>query len=82
MKQNEYLGILGRRKLFRVLAWICLVIIAVLIIATLITGITGSKYFVPCLVLCMILPFMMYIILWIGKVLAGLNSSNNDTIEK
>lgn len=71
MKQDEYLSSLGKNKFYRVLAWLCLIIIAALIIATFVAGITGSKYFMGFLVLTLIVPFLMYIMLWIGRVLAG-----------
>ncbi|MCM1398168.1 MAG: hypothetical protein NC225_01665 [Clostridium sp.] len=66
---QAYLSMLSKKKFARVIAWICLVIIAALVIATLITGITGSKYFAGCLFLCIIVPVLMYVFLWVGKVL-------------
>ncbi len=67
----EYLSNLSKRKFSRALAWICLIIIAALIIATFITGIMGSKLFMPFLALTITIPFFMYIALWLGKVLSG-----------
>ncbi|MBQ8914490.1 MAG: hypothetical protein IJ054_10675 [Lachnospiraceae bacterium] len=67
----EYLSRLSKRKISRVIAWICLLIIAALIIATFITGIMGSKLFLPFLALTITIPFFMYIALWLGKVLSG-----------
>lgn len=64
-----------RHPLFRIMAVICLVILAVLIIATFVTGITGSKYFMGCLVLLIIVPGLMYVFLWIGRVIS--NHVNN-----
>ncbi|MCM1170782.1 MAG: hypothetical protein NC393_01515 [Clostridium sp.] len=65
----EYLSSLRKRKGSRIIAWICLVIIAAVIIATIITGVTGSKYFAGCLFLCIIVPILMYVFLWVGKLL-------------
>ncbi|MBD5096976.1 MAG: hypothetical protein HDT40_08260 [Lachnospiraceae bacterium] len=69
----EYLSSLRKRKGSRIVAWICLVIIAAVIIATIITGVTGSKYFAGCLFLCIIIPILMYVFLWIGKLLFNSN---------
>ncbi len=67
-------------KLSRVLAWIGLVIIAVIIVATAVTGIMGSKYFYGCLFMCIVVPLLMYVFLWIGKVLRLLH--HDDTFHK
>ena len=77
MKEDKYIKKVASKPLFRVMAWICLVIILILIIFTSITGITGSKYFVGCLCLCMIIPFLMYVFLWIGKLLSDSNDDSN-----
>lgn len=69
----EYLSYLRKCKGSRIVAWICLVIIAAVIIATIITGVTGSKYFAGCLFLCIIVPILMYVILWVGKLLFNSN---------
>ncbi|MGN0368185.1 MAG: hypothetical protein ACI4EK_05325 [Wujia sp.] len=53
----------------RVMAWIGIIIIIGLIIATMITGITGSKYFLPCLALMIVMPILIYIIVWFGKII-------------
>lgn len=83
MKQEDYLSSLGKKKLFRVMAWICLIILFALIVITFITGVTGSKYFMPCLVVTIIVPFLMYVFLWTGKVLAGIaeNRENKDKLK-
>ncbi|MBQ9278767.1 MAG: hypothetical protein IJ224_09075 [Lachnospiraceae bacterium] len=67
----EYLSRLSKKKLSRVIAWICLIIIAALIVATFITGIMGSKLFMPFLALTITIPLLMYVALWIGKVLSS-----------
>lgn len=72
-KDLEYLASLRKRKGSRIVAWICLVIIAAVIIATIITGVTGSRYFAGCLFLCIIIPILMYVFLWIGKILFNSN---------
>lgn len=65
----EYLSALRRKKGSRIIAWICIIIIMVLIVATFIAGITGSKYFAGCLFLCIIVPLLMYVFVWVGKLL-------------
>lgn len=76
-EQTKYLSEVSKRPFFRVAAWIGLAIIAALIVLTVITGITGSKYFMPCLILCMIVPVLLYVILWMGKVLFSANRRKN-----
>lgn len=83
MSQDKYIKRVSSNKLFRAMAWLALVIILGLIIATLITGITGSKYFMGCLVLTIIVPVFIYAVLFIGRVLYNSNSNDNDKeIEK
>lgn len=69
----EYLSYLRKRKGSRIVAWICLAVIAAVIIATIITGVIGSKYFAGCLFLCIIVPILMYVFLWVGKLLFNSN---------
>jgi len=80
MKDDKYIKRVASKPLFRVMAWVSLFIILLLIIATFVTGITGSKYFVGCLCLCMIVPLLMYVFLWIGKVLSNSNEDSNEFI--
>lgn len=81
MKEDKYLSRISKKPLFRIMAWVCLVIIALLIAATTITGISGSKYFMGCLLLTIIVPVFMYVVLWIGRVLSSMNNSGTDTGE-
>ena len=81
MSKDKYLTGLSHKKLFRVMAWICIVIILVLFIATVITGILGSKFFLPCLALMIIIPFFMYIAIWIGRVLYGMNPESKTVFD-
>lgn len=76
-KDMEYLAALRKRKGSKIAAWICLVIIAAVIIATIITGVTGSKYFAGCLFLCIIIPILMYVFLWVGKLLFNSKVNSN-----
>ncbi|MBQ8167481.1 MAG: hypothetical protein IJZ96_10685 [Lachnospiraceae bacterium] len=68
MNEDKYIKRVSGNKLFRIMAIIALVIIVGLIIATFVTGITGSKYFMGFLILSIIVPAFVYVVLWIGKV--------------
>lgn len=80
MKDENYLSALSKKKGYRVLAWVCLAVIVVLIIATLITGITGSPYFLGCLFLCIAVPIFMYLWLWFGKVLSSIHADKEERL--
>lgn len=66
---DKYLREVSKRPLFRVIAILCVLLILGLIIATLVTGITGSEYFMGFLALTIIVPVFIYVVLWIGRVL-------------
>ena len=82
MNGDKYLANLSKNKLFRVMAWIGLIVILGLIIATLVTGVMGSKYFLGFLVLTILAPVFMYIFLFFGRVLYNLTQSNEEEVEK
>ncbi len=52
----------------RVLAWIAIVVMCAVVVITCITGVTGSKYFFGMLFMCMIVP----VLLWAMMFFAGL----------
>lgn len=81
MNNDKYISGLSKKKSARIMAWIGIIIIVALIIATLVTGITGSKYFMGFLWLCIIVPIFMYVFLWIGKVLSSVNNKDIDDID-
>ncbi len=81
MSEDKYIKKVSGNKLFRVMAWIALIIIVGLLIATFVTGITGSKYFMGFLVLSIIVPAFIYVVLWIGRVLHN-SSQDKNTIDK
>ncbi len=78
MSQDKYIKRVSGNKLFRAMAVVALIIIVGLIIATFITGITGSKYFMGFLILSIIVPALIYVMLWIGRILYN-SSPNNQT---
>lgn len=85
--QQEYLSEVAKKPMSKVLSWICLAILAVLIIATLVTGISGSPYFLGCLVMLILVPIFMYAVLWFGKLMylssrdKNINQQENLTID-
>ena len=66
---ESYEASIRRRPLMRVAAWICLGVLAALIVLVFVTGITGSRYFLPSLALMIVVPVLLYVVLWLGKVL-------------
>lgn len=65
------------KRIKRVLAWIALIIIAGLIIATLILGIKGSPYAISMLGVTMGVSIIIWVLFWINGVL-----KREDTSEK
>ncbi len=60
---------------FRVLAILCVALIVALIICTLVTGITGSKLFLPFLALTILTPMFLYVFLWIARLASNLHDA-------
>lgn len=80
MKENreeEYQRKLSGMKYSRLMSVGCLIIIGISLIATLVTGITGSKYFYGCLFVCIVFPVFIYIALFIGRLLFSINNSES-----
>ncbi|MBE5953644.1 MAG: hypothetical protein E7257_05745 [Lachnospiraceae bacterium] len=77
MSGDKYIKKISSNKLFRFMAWVALVIIVGLVIATIITGLTGSKYFLGFLILSMIAPVFVYAVLTIGRVLYNATHGSN-----
>ena len=68
-KTETYEQSIRRRPVLRVMAWVGLVVIFALIVLVILTVLTGSKYFMPSLALMIIVPILIYVALWLGKVL-------------
>ncbi len=81
MSEDKYIKNISGNKLFRFMAWVALVIIVGLVIATIITGLTGSRYFLGFLVLSMITPVFVYAVLIIGRVLYNATHDGNSKEE-
>ena len=60
----------------RVLAWIAIVVMCAVVIITCITGVTGSKYFFGMLFMCMIVP----VLLWAMMFFAGLFNKRGEEL--
>ena len=81
MKRDDFYDRIRSMKFSKFVALLCVFIIIALVIVTFIIGITGSKYFMGCLFLCMVVPVFMYLVLWIAKLLYSLNKDNmEDTV--
>lgn len=68
-KTETYEQSIRRRPVLRVMAWVGLTVIFALILLVIVTGVTGSRYFMPSLALMIIVPILIYVALWLGKVL-------------
>lgn len=68
-KTETYEQSIRRRPVLRVMAWVGLAVIFALILLVIVTGVTGNKYFMPSLALMIIVPILIYVALWLGKVL-------------
>lgn len=68
-KTETYEQSIRRRPVLRVMAWIGLALIFALIVLVIVTGVTGSEYFMPSLALMIIVPILLYVVLWLGRVL-------------
>ena len=68
-KTETYEQSIRRRPVLRVMAWVGLAVIFALILLVIVTGMTGSRYFMPSLALMIIVPILIYVALWLGKVL-------------
>ncbi|MBE5944085.1 MAG: DUF2207 domain-containing protein [Lachnospiraceae bacterium] len=82
MYDKDFNKRLSSMRFSRVFAWIGLIVILVIVVATFITGITGSKYFLPCLILAIIIPVLMYVMLWIAKLMFRISEDNHKNESK
>lgn len=77
LEDRDYEKKISGMKFSRVFAWIGVILLVIIVIATAITGIMGSKYFWGCLFMCMVVPFLMYVFMWMGKVLNSVHSDSD-----
>lgn len=62
----------------KVLAWIAIVVMCAVVVITCITGVTGSKYFFGMLFMCMIVP----VLLWAMMFFAGLFKNRGEELAR
>lgn len=67
-KEDRYLKLLGKKKLYRFMAMLGLLVIVGLLIATFVSAVMASKYFMPFLVLTIVVSVLIYAALWLGRV--------------
>lgn len=61
----------GRKRIKRVLAWIALIVIAGMVIATFVLGIQGSPYTLSMLGATMGVSIMIWVLFWISGMVNG-----------
>lgn len=61
----------GRKRIKRVLAWIALIVIAGMVIATLVLGILGSPYTLSMLGATMGVSITIWVLFWISGMVNG-----------
>lgn len=59
------------KKIRQIFAWITVIVIIGLIIATLICGITGSEYFFGMLFLMFVVPVVLWVFMWFTHLVNG-----------
>lgn len=59
------------KKIRQIFAWITVVVIIGLVIATLICGITGSEYFFGMLFLMLVVPLVLWVFMWFTHLVSG-----------
>lgn len=79
---DQYLKSLSKRKVNRIISWLCIVVIVALVIATCVTGIMGSQYFMGFLVLMILVPIIFYVVLWIGRLLFNYGGTEIEFVEQ
>ena len=82
MSEDKYIKKVSSNKFFRVMAWVALIVIVGLVIATFVAGVTGSEYFMGFLVLSIIVPVFVYVVLWIGRLLFKSAQDKSDSGDK
>lgn len=77
-KETEsYEASIRKHPFLRLMACVALLIVIGLIVLVFVTGVTGSKYFLPSLALLMLVPVLLYVVLWLGKVLQNHNKKQS-----
>ncbi len=71
-----------QKKMKRILAWIAIIILVGIYLATFILGVFGSTHtadlFKACIALTIVVPVLFYAILLVAKILSGDSSQQKD----
>lgn len=59
------------KRLRQIMAWLTIALIIGLIIAAVVCGITGSKYFFGLLILAMVVPIVLWVFMWFTHLIHG-----------
>ena len=59
------------QKIRRIMAWLTIVVIALLLIAMLICAVSGSRYFFVFLFLAIFVPVVLWVFMWFTRLMAG-----------
>lgn len=63
-------------KIRRIMAFVTVVVIIGLIIATIICAVTGSQYFFGMLFLMFVVPVVLWVFMWFTKLVSGDDSGD------
>lgn len=66
-------------KIKRFLALLGVVLMVVLVVAAFILGITGSRYFMPMLYMAVFVPALVWVMLFVYRLIEGLSGNKQDT---
>lgn len=71
-------------KMRRIIALATVVCIVILVIATLICGITGSEYFFGVLFLTFVIPFILWVFMWFTNLVSSRKQQdeNDENVEE
>lgn len=59
------------RKVRQVVAWLTIFVIVSLLIAMLVSAVTGSRYFFVFLFLAIFVPIILWVFMWFTRLMAG-----------
>lgn len=59
------------KKVRQIVAWITIAIIIVLLVCTIVCAVTGSEYFFGMLFLTFVVPVVLWVFMWITRLVNG-----------
>lgn len=66
------------KKVRQIVAWITIAVIIVLLVCTIVCAVTGSEYFFGMLFLTFVVPVVLWVFMWITRLVNG----ESDVISK